>query len=252
MEPPVGDGMQVPGVPSSARPYPVSDGGIMEGVMAKLKAVEKAGKEVKEVKGKERKKLRISPPELETITVRIEGISPLIVKAMSAKVKGDIAASQTGTGKRSTAKPARNPEAEFEDCFHKTPEGKYGIRAIWFKKAMENMATFSEGMFKKDVKCGVFVHGDIIPLAKHGVPWMRTDWVRLSGIGKKTSLCYRPQFDTWEAYLKLTVDLGIMSVDEAVNLLSVAGTRNGVGERRPQTEGETYGRFKIKTVEGGK
>lgn len=196
--------------------------------------------------------VRISPPELETIKVRIEGISGLIVKAMSAKVIKGIEDSQTGTGTRSKAKPARKPEEEYEDCFHKMPDGKYAVRAIWFKKAMEMMATFSEGLFKKDVKCGIFVHGDLIPLVKHSQPWMRTDWVRLSGIGKKTSLCYRPQFDTWEVDLTMTVDLGILSVDEAINLLSVAGSRNGIGERRPQTEGAQWGRFKIKTIEAGK
>jgi hypothetical protein len=202
--------------------------------------------------GKDRK-VRISPPELETIKIRVESIGEgLIVKAMSAKVIRNIAASQEGKGKRATAKAARDPQAEYEDCFHKTMDGKYAIRAIWFKKAMETMATFSEGLFKKDVKCGIFVHGDLIPLVKHSAPWMRTDAVRLSGIGKKTSLCYRPQFDTWEVDLTMTVDLGILSVDEAVNLLSVAGSRNGVGERRPQTEGATWGRFRIKTIEAAK
>lgn len=213
--------------------------------MAKAATAEKKGQE------KERK-VRITAPELETIKVRIEGISGLIVKAMSAKVIAAIEGGQTGTGKRSTAKAARNPEAEYEDCFHRTPEGKYAIRAIWFKKAMETMATFSEGLFKKDVKCGIFIHGDLLPLVKHSEPWMRTDWVRLSGMTKKTSICYRPQFDKWEVDLTMTVDLGIISVDEAVNLLSVAGTRNGVGERRMQTSGDSFGCFRIKTVEGGK
>jgi hypothetical protein len=218
----------------------------------KMKKTALAAKKDEKVEGKERK-VRISAPELETIRVRIEGIGEgLIVKAMSAKVIKAIEDSQTGKGKRGTAKSARVPEEEYEDCFHKTPDGKYAVRAIWFKKAMETMATFSEGLYKKDVKCGIFVHGDLLPFVKHSAPWMRTDWVRLGGMSKKTSLCYRPQFDTWEVELKITVDLGILSVDEAVNLLSVAGTRNGIGERRMQTSGDSFGCFRIKTIESGK
>jgi hypothetical protein len=211
----------------------------------------KAAKKTAVEESKERK-VRISAPELETVKVRIEGITGLIVKAMSAKVIKGIEDSQQGKGKRSTAKAARVPEEEYEDCFHRTADGKYAVRAIWFKKGMENMATFSEGLFKKDVKCGIFIHGDLIPLVKYSEPHMRTDWVRLGGMSKKTSICYRPEFDKWEVDLTMTVDLGILSVDEAINLLSVAGTRNGIGEFRMQTSGNSNGCFRIKTIESGK
>jgi hypothetical protein len=199
----------------------------------------------------EGRKVRISPPELETVKVRIESISPLIVKAMSAKNIATIKGAQDGTGKRATTKTARNPEAEYEDCFHRTSNGKYAVRAIWFKKGMENMATFSDGLYKKDVKSGIFVHGDILPFVKHSPPHMRTDWVRVGGISKKTSVCYRPQFDSWEVDLIITVDLGILSVDEAINLLSAAGMRNGIGEWRMQTSGNGNGCYKIKSIEAG-
>jgi len=100
----------------------------MGDVMARTATAEKKT-DVKE-NGKERPPTRISAPELETIKVRIEGISGLIVKAMSAKVIKGIEDSQQGKGKRSTAKSARVPEEEYEDCFHRTPEGKYAVRAI--------------------------------------------------------------------------------------------------------------------------
>ena len=75
--------------------------------------------------------LRISTQRVDTLDIRVEGISPLIVSRFDEKAKEMmLAAQQTKTRK---AKEPKDPDKEFERRRYKLPDGRDGFPAVGFK-----------------------------------------------------------------------------------------------------------------------
>lgn len=73
-------------------------------------------------------------------------------------------------------------------------------------------------------------------------PQIREDAVRV-GMGA-ADLRYRPEYINWRCTVPLQVNPRVISVEQAINLLNLAGFSIGVGEWRPQCNGQ-HGRFKV-------
>lgn len=218
--------------------------------MGKAVVAEKNETAAKKLKKQE---IRIVPPNLEQVHIRIEGTAPLLVRKFSDKAKESIEAKQQKLVSGRASKEARDPHREYEEAMIQDDKGRHCVRAIWFKRAMMAMTTYASGMSQKDVKCGVHVLGDLIPMVKHADVRMDSQPVKVGGMNKTVTMAYRPIFDQWTADLTLIVDKVILSVEEAVNLLAAAGMRNGVAENRvnsPKGTGNN-GTFKIMWVKGG-
>jgi hypothetical protein len=177
------------------------------------------------------------------IQVTVEGISPLIVHAWSTKAIRMIEDKQQKKGK--TERPAKDPEAEFESCFYRDKEGRSCVKASMFKLAMVTAATSVDDKVnfpKTKIRQAVFVKGDLLPIISPKEPDMRTDPVP---VGSGVDIRYRPEYQEWAVDLTLEINEAVLSVEQIVNLLNLAGFAVGIGEWRPEKDG-SCGRFQVR------
>lgn len=75
---------------------------------------------------------------------------------------------------------------------------------------------------------------------------MREDMVRLPS--RVADIRYRGQFRDWSATVPLRVNTSVLSLEQIANLFVVAGFAVGVGEWRPERNGQ-YGTFEVGQIE---
>lgn len=178
---------------------------------------------------------------IETVHFLLIGDSPLIVHAWSEKAKRQMLDKQM---KRATkAKEAKDPEADYEACFYRTPEGTYGFPAIGVKAAMVSACRFVDA--KMTVLRGA-CHIDCEMLQVIGDPRPREDMVRV-GMGT-ADIRYRPEFPEWRMPVAVKFNAAVISAEQIANLLNAAGFGVGIGEWRPEKNGQ-YGRFHVASSE---
>lgn len=181
--------------------------------------------------------IELPPLNIETVTFVLIGDSPLIVHAWSEKAKKLMLDRQMK--KATTAKAAKDPEADYEACFYKTPTGAYGFPAIGVKAAMVSACRFVDA--KMTVMRGAF-HIDCEMLTVIGDPRPREDMVRV-GMGT-ADIRYRPEFVEWKMPVTIKFNASVISAEQLANLLNAAGFGVGIGEWRPEKNG-SYGRFHV-------
>lgn len=137
------------------------------------------------------------------------------------------------------------------------------ISAAYRMKWVKDMKS-SKGAFFIDPEVGQYYSGDLniaedksititpnvlvyYPLVKihSDAPIMREDMVRLSGQGRTPDIRYRGEFRNWWAELTIRFNAnGQYSVDQVVNMVNAGGQINGIGEWRPENDGD-FGRFHV-------
>jgi hypothetical protein len=177
---------------------------------------------------------------LQDALVRIEGVSPLICHRFAESNIAQIENKQQQ--KASRGKGARDPEREFRDSLYTFDDGSYGFPAIAFKQALVSACRQTD--IPMTVARGAFqVIGDLIRLENFDGPHMRRDRVVIGrGI---TSVAYRPEFRTWEAELRIRYNADVVSAEQIINLVEIAGFAVGVGDWRPEKSG-AFGLFQVK------
>jgi hypothetical protein len=184
-------------------------------------------------------KIELPSLRLETASFILVGDSPLIVHAWSEKAKRAMLDKQMKRAKQ--AKEAKDPEADYEACFYRTKTGVPGFPAIGVKSAMISACRFAD--MKMTIARGAF-HIDTEMLEVIGEPRPREDMVRV-GMGT-ADIRYRPEFPTWRIPATLRFNADVISAEQLANLLNVAGFGVGIGEWRPEKNGQ-YGRFHVAT-----
>lgn len=182
-------------------------------------------------------KIELPALSIQTITLMLVGDSPLIVHAWSEKAKRMMLDKMMK--KASKGREAKNPEAEYEDCFYRTPTGAYGFPAVGVKAAMVSAARYVDA--KMTVLRGAF-HIDDEILTVIGDPRPREDMVKV-GMGT-ADIRYRPEFPEWRIPVTIKFNTSAISAEQIANLLNVAGFGVGIGEWRPERNG-SYGRFHV-------
>lgn len=178
---------------------------------------------------------------IETVQFMLVGDSPLIVHAWSEKAKRQMLEKQMK--KATKGKEAKDPEADYEACFYRTEAGAYGFPAIGVKAAMISACRFAD--LKMTMARGAF-HIDCEMLEVIGEPRPREDMVRV-GMGT-ADIRYRPEFPEWRIPVALKINASVISPEQVANLLNIAGFGVGIGEWRPERNGQ-YGRFHVATSE---
>ena len=179
---------------------------------------------------------------LQRATVELTGDSPLIVHAWSAKAKKEMLDKQMKRAKG--PKVAKDPERDYEDAFYRMDNGNPGFPTIAFKAAAVSAGgRFADGMKMTQLRGMFRIEGELVEII--GTPTMREDMVRV-GMGT-ADIRYRPEFKEWSVKLPVQYNADAISLEQLVNLLNMAGFGVGVGEWRPEKDGQ-YGMFHVETT----
>ena len=180
--------------------------------------------------------------DLKTIVVNVEGTSPLITHPWSEK---DITKMQDKqAGKAAKGRPLRNPVADYENGFYRLPDGSPAFPLLSFKSCAVTACT-SLGKEISKVAARQFFRvvaekdcGDLIKIhyPKDCPPRMRTDMIRVGN--RKADLRYRPEFQKWGAKLRIQFNSRAISQEQVVNLLNLGGFAVGIGDHRPECDGD--------------
>lgn len=193
---------------------------------------------------------------IQVMDVTLIGDSPLIVHAWSFKAKKEMLDKQTKAAKG--AREAKDPRADYEASMYKLSDGGFGFPSVAFKAAAVTAGTSVAGLTKiaarqafavigEDVDVKGAFEGSVsrVNLARIiGAPQMREDMVRV-GMGT-ADLRYRAEFPTWHTVITVKYNANVLSEAQILNLLNTAGFAVGVGEWRPEKDGQ-YGCFHVAT-----
>lgn len=194
---------------------------------------------------------------LQLMEILLVGESPLIVHAWSAKSKREMLDKQMKAAKG--AREAKDPLADFEASMYRLADGGYGFPSVAFKGAAVTAGTSVAGLTKIQARQAFHIVGEDanirgafegsvsrVNLARieGGVPQMREDMVRV-GMGS-ADLRYRAEFAAWHTRVLVKFNANVLSEAQILNLLNTAGFAVGVGEWRPEKDGQ-YGLFHVAT-----
>ena len=206
--------------------------------------------------------VEVKPIQLETVEVPIKGITPLIEHCWSEKAKKGMLDAQMGIKDKSKKKDPKNPVEDFirsmywitpmpteftEEAFHEAIANgaRFGFPTTGIKQAAISGAYRNGWVSNKMGLRGVFfIEPDAI--AHDGTevceilsdaPVMREDNVKV-GMGS-ADLRYRGEFRDWSMNLKIKYDInGEYSLNDIVNFLNAGGFSVGIGEWRPERDGQ--------------
>ena len=208
--------------------------------------------------------IEIRPIEVKRAAVRIVGDTPLIMHAWSEKAKREMLEKQMKTAK-AKAKDAKNPIEDFiRSMYWKTPmptemsqdgfekailEGAQFCFPVTAIKQAAISAAFRMGWAKDkmSMRGAFFIDGDDNQMVEihSDAPVMREDMVKV-GMGT-ADIRYRGEFRNWYADLVVSYNAnGMYSLEQIVNIINAGGYACGIGEWRPERDGQ-YGMFHVAT-----
>lgn len=213
--------------------------------------------------------VKITPIVDEKVVIRVVGDTPLIVHKWTEKMKRALPGYPKDddiTKHKEYPNPleqfidsmywiSEKPAEYTEDAFMKAIDkgARFGFRVESFKAAAIDAAYSKKWLpNKKGVKGLFFIEPDYIDEdgyqlveIKGCIPKMREDIVILSGVGRTPDLRYRGEFKNWYCDLKVSYDRdGVYSLNDIVNMINAGGRYNGVGEYRPEKDGQ-FGMFHV-------
>lgn len=180
----------------------------------------------------------------ETLLVPLVGTTPLIVHRFSEKAKRQMLDNMQG---RKSPKQAKDPQAEYEAAFYRLGDGGYGFPSLAFKAATVGGARFYSGVTMTALKQFMYLRGEVGDDGRaltriEGEPVMREDVVTVGRNG--SDLRYRPQFSEWRATLEVTYVTSALTRDSVLSLIDAGGMGVGVGEWRPEKDGD-FGTYRV-------
>jgi len=198
---------------------------------------------LKETKEPEKLKITIAAFETQIIRIKLVGDSPLIVNRFKEKSIRQMADKQAGVA--SAGREKKDAEAEYQGSLYMHPEGGYGFPCSAFAKAaVTACASLGKSVISQTQARQAFrVMGDMVKI--EGKPHKREDVVKVGKFPNKVAdLRYRAEFPEWSCFLTIRYNPRVLSASEVVNLFQLAGFAVGVGEWRPEKNGQ-FGMFHV-------
>ena len=218
--------------------------------------------------------ITIKPLKRDMVRLTIVGKTPLIVHDWSTKAKQEMLDKQTGkkTGRKHEIKVPMN---DFMESLHwLTPQPELGkddedAERIW-EEAIAGGAKFGFPVtgIKQSIITGAYRAGlDVKMTELRGLmflkgateastvdyaeivaqpPIIREDMVRVGGVSKSADIRYRAEFPEWEIPFNIEYHTdGKYTIEQLVNLVSYGGFYTGIGEWRPEKDGQ-FGMYELK------
>lgn len=200
--------------------------------------------------------IEIRPIEIKKVTVRVVGDTPLIMHAWSEKAKRMMLEAQMGVAK-GKKKEAKNPVDDFIRSMYwltQMPEdgtmesfeeaisngARFGFPVTAFKQAAISAAyRMGWAKDKMSMRGAFFIDSDENGMIEihSDTPEMREDMVKV-GMGT-ADIRYRGEFKNWYADLTISYNAnGQYSLENIVNIINAGGYVCGVGEWRPERDGQ--------------
>jgi hypothetical protein len=188
---------------------------------------------------------QISIPKIDIVhmDIPIEAMpgSTLIVHAWSHKALTQMRDKQTG--KAVGKKAPKDPKAEFEASRYRDEKGHDVLKSVAFKSCIVDAASFVDNVTKVMLRGALFIPGEWVRIEYDEIV-MREDPVNVGGFNKVADLRYRAEFKGWRATIPIEFNRQMITIEQIVNLINIGGFSIGVGEWRPQKDGQS-GRFRV-------
>lgn len=176
--------------------------------------------------------------------------SLLVVHQFEEKAKQEIRDKQAKKSK--TAKPARDPEAEFLAARYVDAAGRECVPITAIKKSFITAATAMDNLTKVALRQAIFAAPTVdpasqfVPIETHqgkpAIGIMREDAVSI-GINTR-GLTYRPSYAEWQLRVTVEYNSRLVSREQLLMLAEQAGWGVGICEGRPEkTSALGWGRF---------
>jgi hypothetical protein len=191
--------------------------------------------------------------------ITLVGDSPLIVHRFAEKARKELL--DKAMQKAKSGREAKNPVKDFVESMYWLSEKPTEYTEEAFEKAIQSGATFGfpsiafkAAAVAAGYRCGVTKNKTVANGAFHidgefveikGLPEMREDVVRLSGMGSPPDIRYRGEFKEWEATFTVKYNASVFSAEQVINLFNLGGFACGIGEWRPEKSG-SYGMYHVK------
>ena len=199
--------------------------------------------------------IEIRPIQIKKATVHIVGDTPLIMHAWSEKAKREMLEKQmkvTKTKSRDAKNPvdwlSPMPEEMTMEAFEEAIANgaRFGFPITAFKQAAISAAyRMGWAKDKMSMRGAFFIDGDENQMLeiKSDAPIMREDMVKV-GMGT-ADIRYRGEFRNWSADINISFnENGQYSLEQIINIINAGGYVCGVGEWRPERDGQ-YGMFHV-------
>jgi hypothetical protein len=197
------------------------------------------------------KKIVVEPINKVSLDVNIMGLhgSPLVFHQFDVKMRTMMLLDQLGVKIKHLPK---DPELEGEMAGYmchadflasKIDGDHFALPTFQVKKSCVNATTKLNGVAKTDLNA-MWVEGEFTQLYGDR-PIIEEKIVKIGPwSGRVPDLRYRPVFYNWGAKLRITIIPAIIDEESVVNLLNLAGTIMGIGEARPERQGQ-WGMFRV-------
>jgi hypothetical protein len=189
---------------------------------------------------------------VEETTLYLVSNSSLIVHRWSEKARNQMLMKQTKQARG--AKEAKNPERDVIDSLYwmspmpNDPTladlrgAKFGFPSIAFKASAVDACSYVDGITKVEARGAFHIPGDLVEIKSDEPPQMREDMVRIA-MGT-ADIRFRAEFLEWRVALPLEYNPLVLSIEQIANLFTLGGFSVGIGEWRPQKDGQ-HGRFHV-------
>ena len=215
--------------------------------------------------------VNILPPNIKRVKIKIVGERPLVMNRWPEKARAEMLAKHMGKALPRKKQP-KKPKKIFEASLHVFEEGKFtymgdkigrgevlftgklGIPAHAIKSAIVSATRNTGARIATLLKGAVFIRGsnnDLVPIEYEELS-LREDMVRLSGIGRTPDIRFRGQVSGWSAVIPIEYNGDVVTLEQVVNLLAIAGFSVGLLEMRPDKTGFDYGTFAVQKPGGKK
>lgn len=192
--------------------------------------------------------VEVVPIEIQEITFRLLGVTPLICNRQSEKAKHSLLLPEPRKNKAQReqtlkhvpldefrASPYRNRDPSAPTLLH-MPGGM-------FKKCLAQAAIDIPGASKAQVGRLVSLVSTQINL--YGVPHLRADMVRQAGMTRTPDVRFRACLPEWAVEVTYSYVSSVITPNSIANLLAAAGMIVGVGDYRVEKGAGDFGKFRI-------